>query len=138
MTKDEKVPDWFLWAWEHFPGILMVCVLLGTIVVGGAIYVESRLSDNEERLNFSPPSSSTPPDLAAYDAQDMTPEQLANRHLVYVPVYSHIYFRGGSPSPLETTLSIRNVDAKRTIYIESVDYFNTTGDLERKHVDRLI
>ena len=122
MTKNEKIPDWFLWTWEHLPGILMIGVLVGAIVVGGVFYVESRLTDIEDQLNFASPRSYTPPDLEDYDAQGVEKAQLANEHLVYVPVYSHIYYRGGSPYPLETTLSIRNVDTDRPIYIESVEY----------------
>lgn len=138
MPKNEKIPDWFLWTWDHFPGILIIGLLVGMIVVGGVAYVDSRLSDIEGQLNSAPPRSYAPPELDAFDAGDTKAAELANKHLVYVPVYSHIYYRGGSPYPLETTLSIRNVDAGEPIYVESVDYYDTTGKLAKTYVDRLI
>jgi hypothetical protein len=39
---------------------------------------------------------------------------------------------------LEATLSIRNTDLNRTIYIVSVRYYDTNGKLRRSHVDQTI
>ena len=55
----------------------------------------------------------------------------ADRHIVYVPVYSHIYARGGKPYLLEATLSLRNTDTDLSISIVRVDYFDTGGKLVR-------
>ena len=38
-------------------------------------------------------------------------------HTVYVPVYSHIYDKGGEPHLLETTVSIRNTNPEQPIEI---------------------
>ena len=138
MPKNRSYPDWFLWTWEHLPGIIMIGCLLSAIMIVGVSYMVSRLSDIEEQLNYAPPRSYTPPDLTAYDAGTIKSDELKEIHLVYVPVYSHIYYRGGAPYELETTLSIRNVDNDRSIFVESVEYYDTAGDLEKKHVDRLI
>jgi len=58
--------------------------------------------------------------------------------VVYVPVYSHVYYQGGSPYQLETTLSIRNTDLDQAIYLNSVDYFDTSGKLVKTYLDRPI
>ncbi|MGB8331114.1 MAG: DUF3124 domain-containing protein, partial [Polyangiales bacterium] len=56
----------------------------------------------------------------------------------YVPAYSHIYYDGGRPYLLETTLSIRNVDPNQSIYLSAVDYYDTHGNLTKRKLDRLI
>lgn len=137
MSNDDKYPYWFLWSLEHFGELLLAAVLVAAIGFGG-LYVTGRLSDIEDQLSYAPPRSYEPPNLDHYDAGDVTVEQLTERRVVYVPVYSHIYYHGGSAYPLETTLSIRNVDTSHPIYIESVEYFNTSGELARTQVERLI
>ncbi len=137
MANEDKYPDWFLWALEHFGELLLAAVLVAAMGFGG-FYFMGRLSDIEEQLSFAPPRSYEPPNLEDYDAGDMTIEQLTERRVVYAPVYSHIYYQGGSAYPLETTLSIRNVDTSRPVYIESVEYFDTSGKLARAQVERLI
>ena len=77
--------------------------------------MEYRLSDIQDQLTYAAPRSYQPPNLDDFAADDVTAEQLVVRHLVYVPVYSHIYYQGGVAYPLETTLSIRNVDISESI-----------------------
>ena len=60
------------------------------------------------------------------------------KKLIYVPAYSHVYYQGGSPYLLETTLSIRNVDSDRPIYVASIRYFDTDGKLVRTPVEETI
>ncbi len=139
MAHDEKFPDWFLWLYEHFHIVLITAVLLvGALFLGGALLVENRLSDLEDRLDYAPPRSYVPPNLDDYRSDDASAAQLTNRRVVYVPVYSHIYYQGGSAYSLEATLSIRNVDMNEPIYIESVEYYDTNGKLRKTLVDRLI
>ena len=54
---------------------------------------------------------------------------------LYVPIYSHIYARGGEAHPLEATLSIRNSDPERSIRLTSVRYFDTKGKLVKDYLD---
>lgn len=56
---------------------------------------------------------------------------------VYVPAYSHIY-SGNREQPflLTVTLSIRNIDPKRTITIEAVDYYETQGKLLKNCIEK--
>ena len=137
MSNEDKYPDWFLWALEHFGELLLAAVLVAAMGFGG-LYFVGRLSDIEDQLSYAPPRSYEPPNLDEYDAGEMTVEQLTERRVVYVPVYSHIYYQGGSAYPLETTLSIRNIDTSHPVFIESVEYFDTSGKLARTQVDRLI
>lgn len=138
MSDDEKIPNWFLWLWEHLPVLLAGGVFLAFLAFSSVYFIESRLSDIEDRLNYMPPRTYEPPNLEGLAAADVTSEQLTSQHLVYVPVYSHIYYQGGSPYPLETTLSIRNVDTSEPIYVEAVEYYDSGGELAKTHVDRML
>jgi hypothetical protein len=54
---------------------------------------------------------------------------------VYVPVYSHVY-QGikGKPYNLSALLSIRNVDAKNSITVTEVKYYNDNGELVKNYL----
>lgn len=53
---------------------------------------------------------------------------------VYVPVYSHVYHGGGRTHLLEVTLSIRSLEVHRTLRVESVDYYDTSGRFIRSFI----
>jgi hypothetical protein len=54
---------------------------------------------------------------------------------VYVPVYSHIYFRDQRRTiNLTATLSVRNTDARSPITIASVRYYGQNGELIRHYL----
>jgi hypothetical protein len=58
------------------------------------------------------------------------PPALSRGQLVYVPVYSHIYFGDRQQSfNLSVTLSLRNVNLTHPIEITSVRYFDEKGKL---------
>ena len=63
--------------------------------------------------------------------------KLSRGQTVYIPIYSHIY-SGDREHPffLAATLSIRNTDPKYPITILSVDYYDSSGKLLRKYIDR--
>lgn len=53
----------------------------------------------------------------------------------YLPVYSHIYHTEESEMfNLSNTISIRNVSLTDSIYIKSIDYFNTSGENIRNYL----
>ena len=63
-------------------------------------------------------------------------EGISNGQRIYVPAYSHIY--GGNkedPFLLAVTLSIRNIDPKKSIEITVVDYYATQGKQLKKYID---
>jgi hypothetical protein len=101
---------------------ISVTVLATVAVVAiilAMVYVGSRLETIEDQLGFSPPQGKTAPDRA--------PAATSTGHAVYVPAYSHIYSRGGEAFLLEITLSVRNTDPQRSIRIDRVRYYDTSG-----------
>ena len=138
-NQSKDFPDWFLWLYGKGPVIFLFggVLLFGGIIVF-AWYLDYRIDQIEGRLTYVPPASYQEPDLDDYDAQGVQADQLPVRQLVYVPVYSHVYFQAGSPYSLETTLSVRNTDPNMAIYVESITYYNTSGKLAKTYLDRTI
>jgi hypothetical protein len=55
---------------------------------------------------------------------------------LYVPVYSHVYISENKYVRLSITLSIRNSDLTKDLYIESIDYYNTEGKLVKQYLSQ--
>ncbi len=54
--------------------------------------------------------------------------------MVYIPIYSDIYYMDTHRTfPLTATLSIRNVSFKDSIYVFSIDYYNSAGEKVRRY-----
>ena len=53
---------------------------------------------------------------------------------IYVPVYSHVYISENKYVRLSITVSIRNSDSTKDLYIESIDYYNTEGKLVKQYL----
>ena len=139
MDQRTEYPEWFVWMWEKGPLLFLGGgLLLAASVIGIALSLDSRLGQFEDQLQYVPPRSYEPPDLANYVLGDVDIEKLPVTQLVYVPVYSHVYYQGGSPYSLETTLSIRNADPAQAIFVKSVEYFDTSGKLVKTHLDQTI
>lgn len=64
-------------------------------------------------------------------------EETSKGQTVYVPCYSHIYHgiktRG---IDLTITLSVRNTDPKHAVTVSSVDYYDTTGGLVKRYLEK--
>jgi hypothetical protein len=61
--------------------------------------------------------------------------------MIYVPVYSHIYYGGKGHGgkrqyPLSVTLSIRNTDLQKSLTVTSVRYYDTEGRLLQEYLER--
>ncbi|MGB5268216.1 MAG: DUF3124 domain-containing protein [Polyangiales bacterium] len=140
MGSDQKYPEWLLWFSEHGVRVLILLSIafLAFVYSRSRSNTEQRLDAIQDSVQFEPPRSYTPPDLDAYAATDVTVQSLPVHQAAYVPVYSHIYYDGGRPYLLEATLSIRNIDPRRPVYVSAVEYYDTDGKLARKLVDRLI
>jgi len=119
-------------------GLFLILGVLIVIMIGGALYLDRRMVIIENQLDFVPPRSYQPPDLNAYEAGNIALDKLSKRQFVYVPSYSHIYYHGGSPFQLETTLSIRNIDLDQPVYLKSIEYFDTEGKQVKAFLDRVI
>lgn len=70
-------------------------------------------------------------------ASTTTPQRRVRRQTVYVPAYSHIYFRDRERTiNLTTTLSIHNIDADHPIRLTRVDYYNSDGELVQRPLEQ--
>ena len=57
--------------------------------------------------------------------------------LVYVPIYSSIFFENGKRTlELAATLSIHNVNPDQQVTITRADYFNSEGKLIKKYLEK--
>jgi hypothetical protein len=62
-------------------------------------------------------------------------QELSNGQLVYVPIYSHVYYGDREGTILLTgILSVRNTDPRQAITLSQVDYYDTDGKLLRKYI----
>ena len=140
MSGNDRNPDWLLWFTEHGVRILILLAIafMAFVYTRSRTNTEQRLDAIEDTVQYEPPRSYTPPNLDGYAATDVSIGSLPVHQAAYVPVYSHIYYDGGRPYLLETTLSIRNVDPKQPVYVSAVEYYDTHGTLSKKQVDRLI
>lgn len=65
--------------------------------------------------------------------------RLSRGQTVYVSVYSNILTAPkGIPFYLETTLIIRNTDMMNSMTVENADFYDTHGNLLKKHVEQPI
>jgi hypothetical protein len=91
------------------------------------IYVATQMEDIDEKLKYIPPQTK---------ASEIPSKAVVAGQTIYVPVYSHIYAKGGKPFLLEATLSVRNSDPKEDITIASVRYYDTNGKLIRDYLEK--
>lgn len=101
--------------------------LLGGIVACGAPSADP--SGLAERPATKVPLSLTlNPNVNAIEPDQLPPVVVGQ--VVYVPVYSEIYdFSLNRPFQLAATLSLRNTDPVNPIFIETVDYYDSSGTL---------
>jgi len=107
----------------YFSGAALVAVVMLTIYLGNEFRVL------EDQLRYRPPAIQS--SLTAGGGEI----DIIEGQTVYVPVYSHIYSRGGAPHLLKVTLSIRNTDPERGIRMLAVRYFDTRGTLVKNYLD---
>jgi len=66
-------------------------------------------------------------------------EELFKGQLVYVPVYSHVYYGDREQRLLLTAiLSIRNTDPQHAITIVKVDYYDSDGKIIKNYLPKSI
>jgi hypothetical protein len=112
-TNSSPTSKLFLQLW----GILFFSLL---IIAALLFRVSVNIEDMEELLRYTPPN-----EVGAVVSPTITSQPVEK---VYVPIYSHIYSKGGKPILLESTLSIRNTDVQNDIIINEVNYYNTKGN----------
>ena len=107
-----------------FFGALFSLVFITLVIM---ISIATQVEDIDEKLKYIPPQTK---------AAEIPSKAVVAGQMVYVPVYSHIYTKGGKPFLLEATLSIRNSDPKEDITIGSVRYYDTNGKLIRDYLEK--
>lgn len=81
------------------------------------------------------PANATRPLEESAAPEKPSSEAAAAGGIVYVPVYSHIYFRDQRRTlNLAATLSVRNTDVRESITIRSIRYHGERGQLIRHYV----
>jgi hypothetical protein len=108
--------------------VVWFVAFVGVLVLLALMY--RRLDGIEDSLQYSPPS----PDM--YVSRESLPHEPLAGGTFYVPTYSHIYFEGGQPFLLESTLSIRNTDPTRAITITSARYLDTGGNVVQEFLEQ--
>lgn len=64
------------------------------------------------------------------------PARRVRSQTLYVPAYSHIYYRNARRSMnLATTLSIRNTSQEAPIILSAIDYYDSSGNRVRSYLD---
>ena len=91
------------------------------------INVATQVEDIDEKLKYIPSQPKT---------AEIPPKSVVAGQMVYVPIYSHIYAKGGKPFLLEATLSVRNTDPNEDITIASVRYYDTNGNLIKDYLEK--
>lgn len=63
------------------------------------------------------------------------PVNLSRGQTLYVPIYSHIYFKNQERTiNLAATVSIRNTDRDHAIVLSTIDYIDNNGALVRRYL----
>ena len=107
-----------------FFGALFSLVFIALVIM---ISIATQVEDIDEKLKYIPPQTTV---------TEIPSKAVVAGQMVYVPVYSHIYAKGGKPFLLETTLSVRNPDPNENITIASVRYYDTNGNLIKDYLDK--
>lgn len=113
------------------PFSLVLCALLvGTVGACGPSAPEnSDTGPPVSVLDSLPEASTSIPDRGS-------PSTLVRSQTLYVPAYSHIYFRNAESSMnLTTTLSLRNTSRQSPITLSTIDYYDSSGELVRSYLD---
>ena len=140
MSGRRQHPEWLLWLMEHGVRILILLAVafMAFVYTQSRQNTEERLGAIEARVKTESARAFVAPNLVELEAKGIDPASLGVHEAVYVPVYSHIYYDGGRPYLLETTLSIRNVDPNEPVYLSKADYYDTNGALSKEKIDRLV
>ncbi|TWT32225.1 hypothetical protein KOR34_39870 [Posidoniimonas corsicana] len=112
-------------------------VLLAAVLLGGLLYMDSRLEAVRDALRFRQPSAvgEGPGDAITIEANHTTLNAAAGQTL-YAPAYSHVYHQDGRSYLLTVTLSVRNTDPDGQIVVTSARYYDTDGKLLKNHLEK--
>ena len=90
-------------------------------------------------METNPNKDQTGNNVLKNNAITISPKQTPFNDTVYVPIYSDIYNRSKDIRfNLTATLSIRNTSIKDTIYVNSIEYYDTEGNLVQNYIENSI
>ena len=110
-------------------------LLLSILLVGGAVGACNSGSSGE---NVQPPPShlDSLSTTSTAPREDGAAPKLVRSQTLYVPAYSHIYYRNAQRSMnLATTLSIRNTSPELPLVLSTIDYYDSSGERVRGYLD---
>ncbi len=112
-------------------GVLGACVNQQT--PQSAQFSEPSKPASVEELTRLPPmfaNEETSPPLKTFkNGQEQT---------IFVPAYSHVYYRTGQEYLLAITLSVRNTSLTDSILLTSVRYYDTKGNLVKEYPKKVL
>ncbi|MEJ2596443.1 MAG: DUF3124 domain-containing protein [bacterium] len=77
-------------------------------------------------------------DNVAYIDKAALPELSIHKN-IYVPAYSDIYYETEDKvTYLTVILSVRNISFKDTIYVDGIEYYNSSGKLVHSYIDKVL
>jgi len=77
--------------------------------------------------------------VRAYTQVPLRFDTLRYRQKVYVPIYAEIFYSTSEEYyPLLTTLSIRNTSMRDSMYVQTVDYYDTEGKRLKQYLSKPI
>ena len=89
--------------------------------------------------NLEPPGERIPITLRGHRnlvPVDVAPESLVVREVVYVPIYSSIYWGDEAQlTDLTAVMSVRNIDESHSLVITSVEYYDSDGRMVRQYLE---
>lgn len=59
---------------------------------------------------------------------------ISSGQTIFVPAYSEVYYANNKTIALAVTLSVHNTDVENSIFITSVRYYNTQGQLVKEYL----
>ena len=113
-------------------------ILIGLYLMGCQSEVDSQVDSQPQTDSILPPQKYEPADLSQYAAKEFSEDEIILRGSIYVPTYSFVYTSQGRPQSLESTLSIRNIDTERKVYLKSVRYHDTSGQQKNEYLTNSI
>jgi len=108
---------------------------LSAFLLAAAACTQPEESQPVVPLPDGPPLSQLDTTSAPEATGPETPVHLSRGQTLYVPVYSHIYFKNQDRTiNLAATISIRNTDREYSIVLSTIDYIDNSGKLVRRYL----
>lgn len=92
-------------------------------------------------MEQNPNTNTSGEDILSSHETTLPEEEASNAYAdtVYVPIYSEIYLTETNiKSLLAATLSIRNTSLSDSLYVSTIDYYDTKGQLVRSYLENPI